>query len=523
MLRTHVSDSEVRKDEEPASFKSRMIKYHKNGDSIWKRYRKKETVGFGLCGAVQVVEDRMTGRRFACKSVLKKYVKLIHDLRSEIRLLQSLDHPNIIKMYEAWESKKHVYLVLELAEGGDLFDNLATNESYSEKDAAHIFRQMLSAINYCHERGVTHRDIKLENFLFCKTKSSTDAEGVESADSSGSEEDEDDNNDRESTNCSLLKLIDFGLSKRHVGCGIARMRSTVGTSYYVAPEVLSRRAYDNKCDMWSLGVVLFMLLSGKSPWLGESEPEILKAVAKGNYVFVETDWYGVSESAKDLVKKLLHVNPKERLSALEALQHPWMRNENSPDPLHAPELDVFNSLKEFSKFSELKKVVIDVIAFSMDSSAMEESQEYFQYIDSDGNGSISVDELREALALKGVPKAQIDDVFASIDQDHNGSISFSEFIAATLHKSKYLRNERLAAAFERLDADHDGKISVADLKESLGDWYEPKEVERMIKDIHVAGSEGFVDFKKFLEIMYDGEVDHIAPLRSKGDLSCIPE
>lgn len=504
---------------EPPSFKSRMIVYHnKDGDNIWEKYKKRNTVGFGLCGAVHVVEDRRTGQRFACKSVLKKYVKLIHDLRSEIKMLQTLDHPNIIKMYEAWESKKHVYLILELAEGGDLFDNLMRNESYSEKDAALIFRQMLSAIQYCHENGVTHRDIKLENFLFCKTPSDHD----EDNDSiSSSEDDEDGGNTSEGT----LKLIDFGLSKRFIGSGIARMRSTVGTSYYVAPEVLKKKQYGNECDMWSLGVVLFMLLSGKSPWLADTEPAILSAVVNGKYVFVESDWVGISDSARDLVKKLLCIDPNTRLTATQALAHPWMKEKKSQQPLRAPEINVFESLKNFSGFSELKKVVIDVIAFSLDSESTEESQEYFHYIDSDGNGTISVDELRNSLKSKGVPESQINDVFDSIDQDHNGTISFSEFLAATLDRSKYLKNERLAAAFQRLDADHDGKISISDLKESLGDWYEADEIEHMIKDL-IQDESGVVDFKQFLRIMYDGENDHAIPLaarKASGELATISE
>jgi len=490
-------------------FKRRLTVYYRGeaGKGIWKKYKPGRKLGAGLCGEVMGVTDIITGREYACKSVPKKHIKgekLIQDLRKEIQLLQTLDHPNIIKMYEAWETDKHIYIILELATGGDLFENLMEASSYSEATAAHIFRQMLRAIQYCHETGISHRDIKLENFLFCKP----DDKGKPS-----------------------LKLIDFGLSKRFVGSGITRMRSTVGTTYYVAPEVLKRKPYTSQCDMWSLGVVLFMLLTGKSPWPGVSEPEILMDVSQGRYCFMEDDWKSITSDAKDLVVRLLNMNYDERLTAVQALQHPWMRDTSAlqTEPLSS-KLDgmkVLKALKEFSGFGELKKVVIDVIAFSLDPQLMKESRESFRFIDKDGNGTISVTELVESLKTKGVTDTQISDVFNSIDQDRNGTISFSEFLAATLDKSKYLSDDRLMSAFQRLDTDHDGHISISDLKEALGDWYTPKEIEDMLKDIRCkfvcamkasnASAEAIakfsddavmVDFSTFLEIMYDGEHHH---------------
>lgn len=494
-------------------FKRRLTVYHRGvkGTGIWKKYKQGKRLGAGLCGEVMKVTDMITKREYACKSVPKKHVrgdKLINDLRKEIQLLQTLDHPNIIKMYEAWETVDHIYIILELASGGDLFENLMEANSYSEPTSAHIFRQMLRAIQYCHEAGISHRDIKLENFLFCKS--------------------EDDQDKTKPT----LKLIDFGLSKRFVGGGIMRMRSTVGTTYYVAPEVLKRKPYTSQCDMWSLGVVLFMLLTGKSPWPGVSEPEILMDVSQGRYCFMEDDWQNISSSAKNLVIQLLNMNPLERLDAVKALKHPWLSRSHSIVRQASSAIDgmkVIKSLKEFSGFGELKKVIIDVIAFSLDPQLMKESRETFRYIDKDGNGTISVDELVAGLNNKGVSDDQITSIFNKIDQDSNGTISFSEFLAATLDKSKYLSDDRLMAAFQRLDTDCDGHISISDLKESLGDWYTPQEIEDMLQEIRrkfvsamsprkgkdpsLEDGDVMVDFSTFLEIMYDNDP---VKLKTKG-------
>jgi len=195
-LRTRVvkEGDEEQTQEVVKEIRSAFTKIHDESENIWDTYEKKETVGFGLCGAVFVVKEKSTGQKFAMKSVLKKHLKLLSDFRSEIKLLTTLDHPNVIKLYEAWETKKRIFIILEYCDGGDLFDSLAENDSYSEQDAAHIFRQMLRAIHYCHEHaGITHRDIKLENFLFCNRNSSSHC------------------NDPQDQ---VLKLIDFGLSKR---------------------------------------------------------------------------------------------------------------------------------------------------------------------------------------------------------------------------------------------------------------------------------------------------------------------
>jgi calcium-dependent protein kinase len=234
---------------------------------------------------------------------------------------------------------------------------------------------------------------------------------------------------------------------------------------------------------------------------------------------------GVSESAKNLVCSLLVLDPKKRPTASEALKHPWLRNSASPFPLK-PKSVIYDSLKEFSSFSELKKVVIDMIAFSMSTKDLEDSTLWFRVIDKDNSGSISLQEFRQALKGKGINEDMISNVFEKIDQDHNGTITFSEFLAATLDKTKYLEDCRLTAVFKKLDTDHDGKISLSDLTDALGEWYSVSEIEKMIHDVQSKSggdsSSSTVNFHQFVEAMYDGTGDYMRPYKTRALSMCVP-
>ena len=262
-----------------------------------------------------------------------------------------------------------------------------------------------------------------------------------------------------------------------------------------------------------------MLRSGKSPFLADTEAEILNAAIRADIQFVPEDWEGVSESAKNLVRSLLVLDAEKRPTASEALKHPWLRDSASPFPIK-PKSVIYDSLKEFSSFSMFKKVVIDMIAFSMNTKDLEDSTQWFKVIDKDNSGSISLQEFRDALKDRGVKEDMISKVFDQIDQDHNGSITFSEFLAATLDKTKYLEGCRLTAVFQKLDTDHDGKISVSDLKDALGTWYSVSEIESMIGDVQ-SDDGGTVDFHQFVEAMYDGTGDYMRPYKTRALSMCV--
>lgn len=201
----------------------------------------------------------------------------------------------MIKLYEYFEDAENVYLVNELCTGGELFDRIIKNEYFNEEMAAKIFKQILMALNYCHQVNIVHRDLKPENFLF---------------------ESPDDDSD--------LKIIDFGLSKILDGGRLQRMKTRAGTPYYISPEVLTGN-YDMSCDMWSAGCMLYILLCGYPPFYGDNNQEILQMVSRGVFDYDGEEWDDISNEAKDLINKLI-VRPERRMTAAEALQHPWLRH-----------------------------------------------------------------------------------------------------------------------------------------------------------------------------------------------------
>ncbi|KAH9775286.1 calcium-dependent protein kinase 1 [Citrus sinensis] len=291
-------------------------------------------LGRGQFGVTYLVTHKDTKQQFACKSISSR--KLINrddveDVRREVQIMHHLTgHRNIVELKGAYEDRHSVNLIMDLCAGGELFDRIIAKGHYSERAAANLCRQMVTVVHYCHSMGVMHRDLKPENFLF-----------------SSSAED------------SPLKATDFGLSVFFKPGDV--FKDLVGSAYYVAPEVL-RRNYGAEADIWSAGVILYILLSGVPPFWGETEQSIFDAILRGHIDFSSDPWPNISSSAKDIVKKMLHADPKERLSAAEVLNHPWMRvdGDASDKPL---DIAVLTRMKQFRAMNKLKKVALKVSIF----------------------------------------------------------------------------------------------------------------------------------------------------------------
>lgn len=222
----------------------------------------------------------------AVKIINKRYIsdEEREKLLNEIDILKKLDHPNILKLYEFFQDQKRYFLVTELCNGGELFDKIAEEQQFSEIDAAKIIKQILSAVNYCHQRNVVHRDLKPENILM--------------------------NRD---VNDPKITIIDFGTSG--IFAQGEKMDQKYGTPYYIAPEVLNNN-YDEKCDLWSIGVILYILLCGYPPFNGANDDQIIKRVKQGKYRTDDEEWANISPEAIDLVNRLLTYNPNERITAM---------------------------------------------------------------------------------------------------------------------------------------------------------------------------------------------------------------
>nr|XP_027226254.1 calcium/calmodulin-dependent protein kinase type 1-like isoform X1 [Penaeus vannamei] len=236
----------------------------------------------------------------AIKIIDKKALKGKEDsLENEIKVLRRLTHPNIVQLLETFEDKHKVYLVMELVTGGELFDRIVEKGSYTEKDASHLIRQVLEAVDYMHDQGVVHRDLKPENLLYYS-------------------QDED----------SKIMISDFGLSKME-DSGI--MATACGTPGYVAPEVLAQKPYGKAVDVWSIGVIAYILLCGYPPFYDENDANLFAQILKGEFEFDSPYWDEISDSAKDFIRQLMCVDVEKRYTCKQSLGHPWISGNAASD------------------------------------------------------------------------------------------------------------------------------------------------------------------------------------------------
>jgi len=283
-----------------------------NREPIENYYELGREVGRGGFSIVVEGASKKDGSKYAIKCIKKSMVEGddIKLLKREIKIMKILDHPHILKLYEVFEDDSEFYLVMELVEGKELFDKIVERGQYSEKDTAHIVRQIVSAVAYLHANGIAHRDLKPENLL-----------------SAGSDENE------------IIKIADFGFSKNF---GEEKLMTSCGSPGYVAPEVLTCESYDNSVDMWSIGVILYILLCGYPPFYADNAPALFKKIMDVQYDFDDPSWDDVSEDAKGLIRALLVKEPKNRLTANQVLEHPWVKGETATEKMIQT-----NKLKEY--------------------------------------------------------------------------------------------------------------------------------------------------------------------------------
>jgi calcium-dependent protein kinase len=398
--------------------------------------------------------------------------KSLRKLFAEVDILRSLDHPNIVHVYEFFQDDKYLYIVMELCSGGELLDEILQKNSFQESLAAQFMKQLLSAVAYCHSRRIVHRDLKPENLLLSdKTADAT------------------------------LKVIDFGTSV--LLDSEQKLRRKQGTVHYLAPEVLTGE-YTELCDVWSCGVILYVLLSGKMPFPG-SDLEAVEAIVKGEYSLEGIEWDSVSSEAKSLVSQMLQVNPRDRISAQTALDHQWIQHQSSIHLRRGRTITLLDNLATFRAGNKLQRAVMAFMSSQLLSS--EEERELavaFRHLDVSGAGKISKSNLIQASQRAGysLTESVVEDILSHVDSDQNGFIDHSEFLMAASDRAKLLSKERLEMAFAAFDSDGNGRISSGELRRILEfDEAEADSAWQEILESVDQNGDGEVDLREFKEMM----------------------
>ncbi|ONK79815.1 uncharacterized protein A4U43_C01F10350 [Asparagus officinalis] len=439
-------------------------------------------LGQGQFGTTYLATEITTGVEYACKSISKRKLiskEDVEDVRREIQIMHHLSgHKHVVQIKGAYEDPLYVHIVMELCGGGELFDRIIQRGHYSERKAAELTRIIVGVVEACHSLGVMHRDLKPENFLLV-------------------------NRDNDLS----LKAIDFGLSVFFKPGQI--FTDVVGSPYYVAPEVLCKH-YGPEADVWTAGVILYILLSGVPPFWAETQQGIFDAVLKGVIDFKSDPWPLISDSAKDLIKKMLCSRPCDRLTAHQVLCHPWIC-ENGVAPDRALDPAVLSRLKQFSAMNKLKKMALRVIAESLSEEEIAGLKEMFKAMDTDNSGAITYDELKAGLKRYGstLKESEIRDLMDAADIDNSGTIDYGEFIAATVHLNKLEREEHLVAAFSYFDKDGSGYITVDELQHACQEHNMTDAfLEDIIKEVD-QDNDGRIDYGEFVAMMRKGNIGHM--------------
>ena len=451
-----------------------------------KYYKKIKDLGSGSYGAVYLAKNVVMDNIVAIKSIEKTEDNMVDDLeiKNEINILKKLSHPNIVKIYEFFDTILYYYLVTEYCKKGELFSYIKNR--FSERQLAVLFYQVFSGLCYLHEKKIIHRDLKLENIM---------VSDVEKDVLTGEE-------------YFWIKIIDFGTAK--IFEKNKTEKSIIGSSYYIAPEVL-RQKYNEKCDTWSVGVILYMTLVGVAPFDGRTDEEIIHRIKTGKYNKKNSRFVEHSEEVKDLVYKLLEMNTEKRYSAKEALNHPWFQKYGGRNLFNnfkqediKPYIENLFNYKYNSKLQEL------VIAFLVHNISNNYETliilKMFRHFNKSGDCKLTKKELTLGLydyKEKEDVDEMVDIIFQRLDGDNNGYIEYEEFLRACIDKKHLMTRENLKYAFKFLDKDNSRtlnaqKIISAFLAKSN------KEFEAIfniyLNEVDKDG-DGIIDFNQFCLLM----------------------
>lgn len=456
--------------------------------NIYNNYEILEELGSGSFGVVKRGRDiRNMGvvlsSEVAIKTIPKKKVKDPKKIKMEFNILRNLDHAHICKAFECYEDRRNIYLVMDICTGGTLLETLCHQKRFSEGDVANIMRQILSALAYLHSSDFVFRDLKTENVMFASPVKEGDVGNV--------------------------KLIDFGLC-----CPFERgmkLAKAAGTPYSVAPELVTAPVqYDQKCDSWSAGVVMYILLSGKYPFKGRTKEELLNNIRREPVSFKDKGWKKISREAKTLLAEMLRKKTETRCEVQQALEADWLAKE-----MKLPEGDVMegvlDSMTQFQQLNMLQKAAITALAWRASDEDTQHLRQIFESIDRDGNGYVTVEELRECFEKANVHiPGDLGMLARGSGTDGNDTIEYTEFIAAAMDKKSILKEEVVWEAFKIFDQDGNGTVTKKELlkiltgrtSDKIRQVHGDKAIENFLDEYDVSGDD-VIDFEEFMGMLTD--------------------
>ena len=450
-------------------------------------YKVLKFLGQGSYAECYAVQNRLTGINRAMKILHRKKLPGSNGISddtiiNEINILRQTDHPNILKLLSFYYNDASYNIITELCSEGELYDEIEKNSIFSEKKASYIIYQVLSAINYCHKMNIIHRDLKPENIFIVKR--------------------EDYDND-----LLFIKIGDFGTAKWFEENKIER--NVVGSCYYIAPEVLEKK-YNEKCDLWSIGVIMYILLSGKPPFNGFNEEEIYKKILNGSYDLKSEPWDKISKEAKDLIYKLLLKDTEKRINAEDALKHKWFIDNQSKELFNKIENKVIiekmiNNLLNYKNYSVIQEIALAYLVHNFNQTRnVINACKLFNLIDTDNDGKI-----KESDLLKGLKKIFDDKdlekkchiIFENIDMNHNVYVEYEEFVRGAVDKEKFLSELTLKFAFRFFDKDGNTEIDYREIeeifKDNVSDINKAHEHFKKIIDEVDSNHDGKISFNEF--------------------------
>ncbi|CAB9505557.1 MAP kinase-activated protein kinase 2 (Fragment) [Seminavis robusta] len=438
---------------------------------LTEHYEIVEFIAKGSYGTVCSALHKESGTVRAVKELkkAKKNKAKNEQLLKEFHILKKLSHPNIIQMHEVCRS----------FEGGDLHREIKKRGTFEEQDAAILMKQIFICLNYLHKNNVIHRDLKPGNVLL-----------------------------EEHKNLNHIKLIDFG--EAIVSKPTIKLTELAGTMSYMAPEVLGM-SYGQKCDVWSCGVIAFIVLTGKQPFKGETDKETFTNIVSGAVKYDDPVWESLSDESQEFVKLLLTWDETQRPTAVEALKHPWlkMKRRVTPAGLRDTTMQALANLEAFDAQSKLKIATCTFIASQlMDREEKEKIDDVFRAIDLNHDGSLNREEVKlgyEKYFGKELTDQEIDTIFLHVDADGTGELEYSEFLFGAMDKQNLLSKENLKKAFRIFDVDDDGDLTKGELKTLLGealtddDSVDERALNKLIAQVDLDG-DGKISYKEFVSM-----------------------